>query len=69
MLELVRYQTKELPMAAGAEKECLTSGEIIRGEKNRSEEIGKYVESISHSVMPEVKKGMWYKGLMGELSW
>jgi hypothetical protein len=69
MLELVRYQTKELPMAAGAENEYLTSGEIIRSEKNRNEEIGKYVESISHSVMPEVKKGMWYKGLMGELSW
>jgi hypothetical protein len=69
MLELVRYQAKELPKAAGAEKEYLTSTEIIRSEKNRNEEIGKYVESISHTVMPEVKKGMWYKGLMGELSW
>jgi hypothetical protein len=69
MLELVRYQAKELPKAAGAEKEYLTSTKIIRSEKNRNEKIGKYVESISHTVMPEVKKGMWYKGLMGELSW
>ena len=69
MLELVRYQEKEVPKAAGAEKDILMSSEIIKSERNRNAKIGKYVESITHSVMPEIEKGIWYKGLMGELSW
>ena len=68
MLELVRYQKKELPKAAGAEGDILTSSEIIKSERNRNEKIGKYVESITHSVMPEVKKGLWYKELMGKMN-
>lgn len=69
MLELVRYQKKEVPKAAGAEKDILMSSAIIKSERNRNAKIGKYVESITHSVMPEIEKGIWYKGLMGELSW
>ena len=69
MLELVRYQEKELPAAAGAEKDILTASAIIKSEKNRNEKIGKYVDAITHSVMPEIEKGQWYKGLMGQLSW
>ena len=68
MLELVRYQEKELPVAVGAENDVLPASAIIRSEKNRNEQIGKYVEAITHSVMPEVEKGQWYKGLMGKLS-
>ena len=41
MLELVRYQKKELPMAAGAEEQILLSSEIIRSERNRHGIIGK----------------------------
>mgnify|MGYP003511262597 CR=1 FL=1 len=67
--ELVRYQEKELPAAAGAEKDILTASAIIKSEKNRNEKIGKYVDAITHSVMPEIEKGQWYKGLMGQLSW
>ena len=69
MLELVRYQERELPAAVGAENDILLSSAIIRSEKNRHKEIGKYVESITHSVMPEIEKGEWYKGIMGELAW
>ena len=68
MLELVRYQEKELPKAAGAENDILTSSAIIKSERNRNGEIGRYIESITHSVMPEIEKGMWYKGIMGKLS-
>ena len=68
MLELVRYQKKELQKAAGAEGDILTSSEIIKSERNRNEKIGKYIESIKHSVMPEVKKGLWYKELMGKMN-
>lgn len=46
----------------------MTSSEIIKSERNRNEKIGKYVESITHSVMPEVKKGLWYKELMGKMN-
>ncbi len=68
MLELVRYQEKELPKAAGAENDILTSSAIIKSERNRNGEIGRSIESITHSVMPEIEKGMWYKGIMGKLS-
>lgn len=55
MLELVRYQEKELPVAAGAENQILLSSEIIRSERNRHGQIGKYVESINHSVDSQIK--------------
>ena len=69
MLSLVRFQEKEIPKAAGCENDFLTPTEIIRSERNRHEKIGKYVESITHSVMPEIEKGYWYKGMMGKLLW
>lgn len=56
MLELVRYQEKKLPKAAGAEYDVLSSTDIIRSEKNRHGELGKYVEAISHSVTDQTKK-------------
>lgn len=34
MLELVRYQSKELPKAAGAKYEVLSSGPILKTKKN-----------------------------------
>ena len=60
MLELVRYQTKELPMAAGAEYNVLSSSQIITSEKNRHGELGKYVESISHSLSLQNKKIVYF---------
>lgn len=60
MLELVRYQKEELPKAAGAEYDVLSSAEIIKSEKNRHGQLGKYVESISHSVPDQVKKIVFF---------
>lgn len=39
MLELVRYQKKEVPKAAGAEKDILMSSVIIKSERNRNAKI------------------------------
>lgn len=60
MLELVRYQAKELPKAAGAEYEVLSSSQILTSEKNRHGELGKYVESISHSMSIQNKKVVYF---------
>ena len=60
MLELVRYQKKEQPKASGAEYEVLSGAEIIRSEKNRHREMGKYVETISHSISQQNRKIVYF---------
>ena len=60
MLELVRYQKKTMPKAVGAEYDVLSSTEIIHSEKNRHGEMGKYVESISHSLSTYNKKVVYF---------
>ena len=61
MLELVRKQREELPKAAGAEKnDIISCEEMLRAEKNKRYELGKYTESISHSVSVDVKKYAWF---------
>ena len=60
MLELVRSQGKELPKAAGAEYDVLSSSQIIESERNRHGELGKYVESISHSLSLQNKKIVYF---------
>lgn len=61
MLELVRYQEKEIPKAAGAEEYNLLSCEqIIRSEKNRHGELGKYMSTISHSLSLQNKKKVYF---------
>lgn len=61
MLELVREQKKEeLPKAAGAENGVLSCEEMLRSEKNKHEKLGKYMESMTHSVSREVKKLAWF---------
>lgn len=63
MLVLVRGQKKEeLPKAAGAENDVLSCEEMLRSEKNKHYKLGKYMESISHSVGREVKKLAWFNG-------
>lgn len=58
MLKLVRYQKKELPMAAGAEevKHYYSSAEIGESEKNRWGDLGKYWETIQATVSFGIKK-------------
>ena len=60
MLDLVRYQTKEYSKAAGAEYDVLSSSQIITSEKSRHGELGKYVESISHSLSLQNKKIVYF---------
>lgn len=56
MLELVRYQKREVTKAVGAEYEVLSGAEILVSEKNRHRQLGKYVKSISHSMSIHNKK-------------
>ncbi len=60
MLELVRYQKRTLSKAVGAEYDVLSSTEIIRSEKNRHGELGKYVDSINHSVSLQNRKIVYF---------
>ena len=60
MLKLVRYQKSDLPKAAGAEYDVLSSADMIQSEKKRHGELGKYVESISHSLSLQNKKKMYF---------
>lgn len=60
MLELAKYQREEIPVAAGAENEILSSTAIIRSEmmgKSRHErELGKYNDAIMHTWSRQTKK-------------
>ena len=60
MLELVRYQEKELPKAVGCEYEVLSSKQIVASEANRYGEVGKYMECISHSISLQNKKAIYF---------
>ena len=61
MLDLVRAQKEEeLPKAAGVENEVLSCKEMLKSEKNQHYELGKYMESMNHSVSREVKKWVWF---------
>lgn len=60
MLELVRYQKRKLPKVSGTEYDVLSSTEIIRTEKNRHGELGKYVDTIRHSVSLQNRKIVYF---------
>lgn len=60
MLELVRYQDKELPKASGAEYEVLSRTQITKSEKIRHSELGKYTETIQHSLSTQNKKILYF---------
>lgn len=60
MLELVRYQKQELPQAAGAEKDIILSTQMLRAEKNRNGELGKYIDILTHSVSLDTKKKVYF---------
>lgn len=55
MLELVRWQSKELPMVAGAEDIILSSSEIDRRSKT-VKETGKYTEIINTTLELKTKR-------------
>ena len=60
MLELVRWQSKELPMVAGAEDIILSSSEILSSEIDRRsktvKETGKYTEIINTTLELKTKR-------------
>lgn len=61
MLELVRNQRQELPKAAGAEgNDIISSADMLSAERNRHYMLGKYTESISHSLSANIKKYAWF---------
>ena len=61
MLELVRFQKKGLPKAAGAEDVVFSASEIIRQEKKHHGMLGKYHDAITHSIGIEDKKKIWFQ--------
>lgn len=60
MLELVRYQKKELLKVAGDEYDVLTIRQILVSEKNRHGELGKYMDAISHSLSLHDRKLVYF---------
>lgn len=57
MLELVRYQKQELPMAAGAEEVIYSVGEIILMENRNKQELGNMADIPVYSIpYPQIKK-------------
>lgn len=63
MLELIRMQKQELPLAAGAEEEKIfLSSEMFRAESKRLTEEQRYVERMTHSIpFPAVKKIAYFR--------
>lgn len=61
MLELVRYQKNAGAVEPRKEKKILSSTQILRSEKNRHGEVGKYLESISHSLSQQNKKKVYFQ--------
>ena len=56
MLELVRYQKKELKKAAGSEEISLTIAEITAWENAHRSNSGAYVDKIQHSIPAQTRK-------------
>ena len=60
MLELVRYQKRDLPKAVGSEYDVLSSTEVILSEKSRHGELGKYIDRMSHTISLQNKKIVYF---------
>ncbi len=60
MLELVRYQKKDMPKAVGAEYEVLSSARVLQSEKKRHGVLGKYTETINHSMSLQNRKIIYF---------
>lgn len=61
MLELVRYQKKAGAEEKKKEEKILSSTQILQSEKNRHGELGKYLESIRHSLSLQNKKKVYFQ--------
>ena len=57
MLELVRYQKQELPMAAGTEEVIYSAGEMILMENRNKQKLGNMADIPVYSIpYPQIKK-------------
>lgn len=56
MLELVRQQKKELPMAAGAEEVVLSCAEIYKAERQAKANAGNYADIPVYSIPKNIRK-------------
>ncbi len=61
MLELIRFQRQELKEAAGYRMTYSSVPEIMRAEKNRHYELGKYMCAIQGSLPDQIKKKLYLK--------
>jgi len=46
--------------AGAEEKDIISCAEMLRAEKNRHYKLGKYFESINHSISADAKKYAWF---------
>ena len=57
MLELVRYQKKELPAAAGMEERICSADEVLRSERRNRKELGAVADLPMYTIpYPQIKK-------------
>lgn len=57
MLELVRYQKKELPLAAGAEEVIYSATQMLSSERRNSNRLGQLADIPVYSIpYPQIKK-------------
>lgn len=62
MLELARFQKRELPVAAGAEEtNYLTGADVINMKESIHGIIGKYYDAIHHSISLQNKKKVYFQ--------
>jgi len=61
MLDLVRYQNRNQEKEPEEESMVLSSTQILNSERNRHRELGKYVESITHSLSIQNKKKVYFQ--------
>ncbi len=61
MLELVWYQKKAWSEEEKDEEKILRSTQILRSEKSRHGKLGKYLESIHHSMPLQNKKKVYFE--------
>ena len=57
MLELVRYQKKELPVAAGAEEVIYSATKMLSAERRNRNRLGELADLTVYSIpYPQIKK-------------
>ena len=62
ILELVRYQKKEMPLAAGGEyQDYITPGKVLKKPENADHELNRYHDRIQAHLSLQSKKQLYFK--------